>query len=85
MKSFDSREMIPPLFLLEVTNACRQMRPGDKLEIISSDPGVTADLKCILAACERGITLVEGKRCAGGCFKVWLVKKNLKNKSEQPI
>jgi len=75
MKSFDARDTIPPLFLLQVTNACRQMRPGEKLEIIANDAGITADLKCILAACEHGVTLVEGKQPAGDSFKIWLIKR----------
>jgi TusA-related sulfurtransferase len=77
MKSFDSRDTIPPLFLLQVTNACRQLRAGEKLEIIASDAGITDDLKCILAACEHGVTLVEGGDHTGGGFIIWLIKKPL--------
>jgi TusA-related sulfurtransferase len=75
MKSFDSRDTIPPLFLLQVTNACRRMQPGEKLEIIANDAGITDDLKCILAACEHEVSLVEGGNRSGGDFIIWLVKK----------
>jgi TusA-related sulfurtransferase len=75
MKSFDSRDTIPPLFLLQVTNACRQMRPGEKLEIIAHDANITADLKCILAACEHELTMVERRDGAGNAFKIWLIER----------
>jgi TusA-related sulfurtransferase len=75
MKSFDSRDTIPPLFLLQVTNACRRMRPGEKMEIIANDADITDDLKCILAACEHGVTLMEGGNRTGGVSIIWLVKK----------
>lgn len=74
MKSFDSRHTITPLFLLQVTNACRRMGPGEKLEIISDDANITADLKCILAACEHGVTLMEEAAGASDCFRIWLIK-----------
>jgi TusA-related sulfurtransferase len=75
MKSFDSRDTIPPLFLLQVTNACRQMRPGEKLEIIAHDANITADLKCILAACEHDLLLAERGDDAGNAFKIWLIER----------
>jgi TusA-related sulfurtransferase len=77
MKSFDSRDTIPPLFLLQVTNACRRMRPGEKLEIIANDAGITDDLKRILAACDHEVTLVEQGRRTGSDFIIWLIKKPL--------
>ncbi len=75
MKSLDSRNTIPPLFLLQVTNACRQLRPGEKLKIIAHDAGITEDLKCILAVCEHEVTLEEHKDHTGDHFKICLTKK----------
>ena len=75
MKSFDSRDKIPPLFLLEVTNACRQMKPGEKLEVIANDANITNDLKCILSACQHELTMVEQRDNTGTAFKIWLIKK----------
>jgi len=74
MNSLDSRNTIPPLFLLQVTNACRQLRPGEKLKIIAHDAGITEDLKCILAACEHKVTLEECKGHPGTHFMIWLTK-----------
>ena len=68
--------MIPPLFLLEVTNACRQMKPGEKLMVIANDANITDDLKCILAACQHKLTMVEQRDDAGNTFKIWLIKKS---------
>ena len=79
MKSFDSRDTIPPLFLLEVTNACRRMKPGEKLEVIANDASITNDLKCILSACQHKLTMVEQRDEAGNTFKIWLIKKPLGN------
>jgi len=75
MESFDSRNMIAPLFLLEVTNACRQMQPGGKLEIITDDTGIAADLKRILAVCNQGVKIVERKDSTGRGLKIWHIKR----------
>ncbi len=74
MKSFDSRDTIAPFFLLEVSNACRQMEPGEKIEIIASDANITKDLRCILSACQHELTMVEQKDNAGNAFQIWLIK-----------
>lgn len=75
MKSFDSRNMITPLFLLQVTNACRQMPAGEQLEVITDDSGIATDLKRILAECDQGVRVVRQKNRAGSNLKIWLIKK----------
>ena len=75
MKSFDSRDTIPTLFLLEVTNACRQMKPGEKLEIIANDANITNDLRCILSACQHELKMVERRDDVGNAFQIWLIER----------
>ena len=75
MESFDSRNMITPLFLLQVTNACRQMPPGGQLQVITDDNGIATDLKRILAECDQGVRVVRQKNVETGNLKIWLIKK----------
>jgi TusA-related sulfurtransferase len=82
MESFDSRNTITPLFLLEVTNAFRRMPPGEGLEIIADDAGIAADLKSILAACKHELTVVvERMDETGSRYKIWLLRKPRKENS----
>jgi len=75
MESFDSRNTITPLFLLQVTNAFRQMKPGDKLEIIANDTSIASDLKSILASRGYELTGVEKVNETGNDYRMWLAKK----------
>ena len=75
MQSFDSRNTILPLFLLQVTNAFRQMKPGEKLEIIANDTSIAEDLKSILASRGHELKVVEKMGETGNDFRIWLIKK----------
>ena len=75
MESFDSRNTITPLFLLQVTNAFRQMKPGDKLEIIANDTSIASDLKSILASRGHELTVLERMDETCDDFRMWLIKK----------
>jgi TusA-related sulfurtransferase len=75
MESFDARHTITPLFLLQVTNAFRRIRAGEKLEIIADDLSIAADLKSILAGRKHELRIVEQREETGGKFKIWLINK----------
>jgi TusA-related sulfurtransferase len=48
MQTFDLRETIISFSLLQLTNHFKKMKPGDTVEIVSSDENITDDLKCLL-------------------------------------
>lgn len=75
MESFDSRNTIRPLFLLQVTNAFLQMRPGEKLEVITNDRYITADLQRILCRCRHELKVVEQMDESGAGYRIWLIKR----------
>ena len=75
MESFDSRNTLTPFFLLQVTNAFRQMKPGETLEIIANDASIASDLKSILASREHELKIVERVDETSKDFRIWLIKK----------
>jgi TusA-related sulfurtransferase len=74
METFDSRNAITPLFLLQVTNAFRKMKPGDKLEIIADDASIASDLKSILASRGHELKVVESVDETSNDLRMWLIK-----------
>jgi TusA-related sulfurtransferase len=74
METFDSRNAITPFFLLQVTNAFRKMKPGEKLEIIADDASIASDLKSILASTRHELKVVERVDETGNNLRMWLIK-----------
>ena len=48
------------------------MPPGERLEIIVGDVGITADLRSILTACNHELTVIERMDEIGNRLKIWL-------------
>lgn len=57
MDSYDIRDTIIPFSLLQVTNRLKQMKVGDRLNIIYSDPSIETDLKSLLSQSEYRMTI----------------------------
>jgi len=48
MRILDLRGTIIPFSLLEISNVCKQMQPGETFEVIGEDSGIIAELSRIL-------------------------------------
>ncbi len=48
MRILDLRGTIIPFSLLEISNICKLMRPGESFEVIGEDSGIIAELSRIL-------------------------------------
>ena len=60
----DARDLVCPLPVLKARKALASLSPGDRLEVLTTDPAAPAD---IVAFCDAaGHTLVETRPCADG-------------------
>ena len=75
MDSYDIRDTIIPFSLLQVTNRLRQMKLGERLEIIYSDPGIEIDLKSLLPQSEYRMTIAGTSMSNQKDFQMTIQKK----------
>jgi TusA-related sulfurtransferase len=74
MDTFDFRNAIVPFSLLDLRQRFKQMRPGDSLEVLWSDPSAADDLIRVLpAACVEIVSKSEIPEPSGG-FRMELIK-----------
>ncbi len=68
MDTFDLRDTIIPFSLLDIRQRFREMRPGDSLVVLWSDPAAADDLMRVLpAACLEIVSKGEIPEPSGGC------------------
>ncbi len=71
---FDLRDAIVPFSLLDIRHRFKQMRPGDCLAVLWSDPAAAEDLMRVLpAACLEIVSEGEVSEPPGG-FRMELIK-----------
>jgi len=71
---FDLRDAIVPFSLLDIRHRFKEMRPGDSLVILWSDPAAADDLMRVLpAACLETVSKSEIHEPSGG-FRMELIK-----------
>lgn len=70
----DLRGAIPPISLLKVTQAFREMKPNEILEILGHDPDTRRDLFKILPGPAYELIILEEME-QGGAFRVRMKKK----------
>jgi len=74
MDTFDFRNAIVPFSLLDLRQHFKEMRPGDSLEVLWSDPSAADDLLRVLpAACIEIVSKGEIPEPSGG-FRMELIK-----------
>ena len=74
MDTFDFRNTIVPFSLLDLRQHFKEMRPGDSLEVLWSDPSAADDLLRVLpAACIKIVSKGEIPEPSGG-FRMELIK-----------
>jgi TusA-related sulfurtransferase len=74
MELFDLRNALIPFSLLDIRQCVKEMRPGDKLVVLWSDPAAAEDLLRVLpAACVEIVSTGEIPDPSGG-FRVELIK-----------
>jgi len=74
MDTFDFRNAIVPFSLLDLRQHFKEMRPGDSLEVLWSDPSAADDLLRVLpVACLEIVSTGEIPEPSGG-FRVELIK-----------
>jgi TusA-related sulfurtransferase len=72
--AFDLRYAIVPFSLLDIRHRFKEMRPGDSLVVLWSDPAAAADLMAVLpAACVEIVSEGEIPEPSGG-FRMELIK-----------
>jgi len=77
MNRFDFRNAIVPFSLLDLRQHFKQMRPGDSLEVLWSDPSAADDLLRVLpAACIEIASKGELPGPSGG-FRMELIKTSM--------
>jgi TusA-related sulfurtransferase len=68
MDTFDLRDTIIPFSLLDIRQRFKEMRPGDSLVVLWSDPAAADDLMRVLpAACLEVVSRGEIPEPSGGC------------------
>lgn len=70
----DLRGAIPPISLLKVTQAFREMKPNEILEILGHDPDTRRDLFKILPRLAYELIILEEME-QGDAFRVRMKKK----------
>jgi TusA-related sulfurtransferase len=74
MDTFDFRNTIVPFSLLDLRQHFKEMRPGDSLEVLWSDPSAADDLLRVLpAACLKIVSTGEIPEPSGG-VRIELIK-----------
>jgi TusA-related sulfurtransferase len=74
MDTFDFRNTIVPFSLLDLRQRFKEMRPGDALEVLWSDPSAGEDLLRVLpAACLEIVSQGAIPEPSGG-FRMELIK-----------
>jgi TusA-related sulfurtransferase len=74
MDVFDLRDAIVPFSLLDIRHRFKEMRPGDSLVVLWSDPAAADDLMRVLpAACVEIVSKSEVPEPSGG-FRMELIK-----------
>ena len=73
MYKFDLREAITPFALLKVTQAFRDMKPGDILEVVGDDPKTRREMFKVLQTVNY--TVVDTKE-DGKCYCICFKKEN---------
>lgn len=69
--TLDTQGLLCPLPVLKAKKALRQLKSGDLLEVITTDPGAVADFRCL--AEEDGLELLSQRETDDIC--VHLLKK----------
>jgi len=80
MGAFDLRDTIIPFSLLQITNHCKRMVPGDEVEIIGCDDGILSDLKRLLPPSEFALTNIQALGDDSSEFRL-----RLRKTKHQPI
>ena len=70
----DLRGAIPPISLLKVTQAFREMKPDEILEILGHDPDTRRDLFKVLPTLSYELIIMEETE-QGASFRVRMKKK----------
>lgn len=70
----DLRGAIPPISLLKVTQAFREMKPDEVLEILGHDPDTRRDLFKVLPTLSYELIIMEETE-QGASFRVRMKKK----------
>jgi TusA-related sulfurtransferase len=84
MDSFDFRNAIVPFSLLDLRQHFREMRPGDSLEVLWSEPSAADDLLRVLpAACLEILSTGEIPEPSGGGIRMELTKTRMEPLSFQ--
>ena len=74
MKRFDLRGAIIPFSLLAASNHFREMKPGESMEVIASDPEPIKDLKNILPEGRFSASEMQDSQGASKDFRVCVKK-----------
>jgi TusA-related sulfurtransferase len=74
MKTFDLRGTILPFSFLQIVNYCKQIEPGETVEVITNDESVVADLACLLPKPSVSVTVTECGEDNGSTFRITLKK-----------
>jgi len=74
MNRFDLRQTIIPFSLLRISNRFQQMKTGERIEIIWSDPTTPADLLKVLPPGSHEILLMEAVRGKNPGYRMQLKK-----------
>jgi TusA-related sulfurtransferase len=84
MDTFDFRNTIVPFSLLDLRRHFKEMRPGDSLEVLWSDPSAADDLLRVLpAACLEIVSTDEILELSGGGIRMELIKTRMEPLSFQ--
>jgi TusA-related sulfurtransferase len=84
METFDFRNAIVPFSLLDLRQRFKEMRPGDSLEVLWSDPSAADDLLRVLpVACLEIVSTGEIPDPSGGGIRVELIKTRMEPLSFQ--
>lgn len=65
----DVQGLLCPLPVLKAKKALRQMASGEKIEVITTDPGAVADFQC-LAEEDDDLVMVEQREADGVCVHI---------------
>jgi len=86
MVSFDLRQTLLPFSLLQITNAFRQMKPGDEMEIVAGVDGVDVaiykDILRILPRADYDLLSKENLVGDDPIMRLRLRKKQSRNNSK---
>ena len=81
MTRFDLRGSILPFSMLRISNHFKEMRAGEILEVVWSDPGATDDLLRVLPASAYEVLAIEEIKGDESQFRMRLRKKHTEAKS----